>query len=212
MTVKTACPLLPIALSFVAAISIHPLEARAQETEVRVDSTFDLGSLLASDDRGGLTISSGKTYNRVEGLPVFVGPTYKNRIGSANISLSALGIIRSSNKFHWDAENLGHRLSADIRLGRRRGFAFGASTFDEVAKIEPWQLTEPDGGLAAFFLRETTSISSVVMAGAYMRQRFDPTMHRIRAGYSSEPMDLPLRARGVDSVSPGRKRAAESPH
>jgi outer membrane protein assembly factor BamA len=29
----------------------------------------------------------------------------------------------------------------------------GAVSYDEVSKIEPWQLTEPDGGLAAFFLK-----------------------------------------------------------
>jgi hypothetical protein len=130
-----------------------PAASHAQQTEAPRDSIIDLGSLLYDDDRGGLTISSGKTYNRVEGLPVFIGPTYRDRVGNADISLAALGIIRSSNKFHWDPENLGHRLTADVRFGRHRGFAFGASTFDEVAKIEPWQLTEPDGALSAFVLR-----------------------------------------------------------
>ncbi|HEX6573758.1 MAG TPA: BamA/TamA family outer membrane protein [Gemmatimonadaceae bacterium] len=137
----------------ISAMSGAATSASAQEAEAPIDSTFDLGSILNSDDRGGLTISSGKTYNRVEGLPIFLGPNYKGRIGHANVTIAALGIIRSSNKFHWDPENLGHRLTADVRFGRRRGFAVGASTFDEVAKIEPWQLTEPDGGLAAFFLK-----------------------------------------------------------
>jgi len=113
-----------------AILGTAPLAA--QEPEAAADSTIDLGSLLYNDDRGGLTVSSGKTYNRVEGLPVFVGPTYKDRIGRAEISLAALGIIRSSNKFHWDPGNLGHRLTADVRFGRHRGFAVGASTFDEV--------------------------------------------------------------------------------
>ncbi|MEO8192446.1 MAG: sigma 54-interacting transcriptional regulator [Gemmatimonadales bacterium] len=127
--------------------------AQSQETLSHRDSTFDLRSILDRDDRGGLTITSGKTYNRVEGLPIFLGPTYRNRIGRADLSIAALGILRSSHGFHWDPENLGHRLSADLRLGRRRGFAVGATSFDLVAKVEPWQLTEPDGGLAAFFLK-----------------------------------------------------------
>jgi hypothetical protein len=141
-----------IALVIVASASASA-SASAQQAETQPDSTIDLGSLLYNSDHGGLTISSGKTYNRVEGLPVYIGPTYKGRVGRGDLSLAALGIIRSSNKFHWDPENLGHRLTADLRFGRHRGFAVGASTFDEVAKIEPWQLTEPDGGLAAFFLR-----------------------------------------------------------
>jgi hypothetical protein len=139
--------------AFVAALALScAARAAAQRPETR-DSTIDLGSILYSEDRGGLTISSGKTYNRVEGLPIYIGPTFKDHIGHANLSLAALGIIRSSNKFHWDPENLGHRLTADLRFGGRRGFAVGASSFDEVSKIEPWQLTEPDGGLAAFFLK-----------------------------------------------------------
>jgi hypothetical protein len=186
MTVNTAFPHMRIALIFVAAMSICPIAAYAQETEARVDSTFDLGSLLSSDDRGGLTISSGKTYNRVEGLPVFVGPTYRNRIGRADLSLSALGIIRSSNKFHWDAENLGHRLTADVRFGRRRGFAFGGSTFDEVAKIEPWQLTEPDGGLAAFFLKRDYFDFFGRHGGRVYASAFRSDYASITAGYSSE--------------------------
>jgi hypothetical protein len=127
--------------------------ASAQQPGAPQDSTLDLGSILYAENRGGLTISSGKTYNRVEGLPIFIGPTYKDRIGHANLSLAALGIIRSSNKFHWDPDNLGHRLTADLRFGRRRGFAIGAASYDEVVKTEPWQLSEPDGGLAAFFLK-----------------------------------------------------------
>ena len=127
--------------------------AKAQETEAPRDSTLDLGSILYSEDRGGLTLSSGKTYNRVEGLPIYLGPTYRDRLGHATLSIAALGIIRSANDFHWDAENLGHRLSAEVRFGRGRGFAIGAASFDEVSKIESWQLTEPDGGLAAFFLK-----------------------------------------------------------
>ena len=125
----------------------------SQETETPKDSVIDLGSILNDRDRGGLKISSAKTYNRVEGLPVYIGPTYNGKVGRAHLSIAALGIIRSSNKFHWDAQNLGHRLTADVRFGRRRGFGLGATTFDEVSKIEPWQLTEPDGGLAAFFLK-----------------------------------------------------------
>ena len=111
-------------LIFLAAGSlfIAATPTRAQEPDEPKDSTtVDLGSILYDRDRGGLKISSAKTYNRVEGLPVYIGPTYKGRIGRADLSIEALGIIRSSNKFHWDAQNLGHRLTADVRFGRRRG-------------------------------------------------------------------------------------------
>lgn len=126
--------------------------AFAQETTPQ-DTTVDMRSILREEDHGGLSITSGKTYNRVEGLPVLLGPTYKNHFGSADLSVSAFGILRSAEAFHWDADNIGHRVNAELRYGQRHGFAFGVESFDVVAPVEPWQLTEPDAGLAAFFLK-----------------------------------------------------------
>ena len=169
-----------------ALVILASVPAAAQETEAPADSTIDLGSLLYNNDHGGLTISSGKTYNRVEGLPVYIGPTYKDRIGRADVSLAALGIIRSSNEFHWDPENLGHRLTADVRFGKHRGVSLGASTFDEVAKIEPWQLTEPDGGLAAFFLRRDYFDWYGRHGGTIYASAFRSDYASATLGYSSE--------------------------
>ncbi|MGK2963290.1 MAG: BamA/TamA family outer membrane protein [Gemmatimonadaceae bacterium] len=134
------------------AIAAQPGAALAQ-SDAPQDTTIDLGVMLGQDASGGLSISSGKTYNRVEGLPILFGPTYKGSVGDGRLSVSALGIIRSADDFYWDAGNIGHRLSADLRFGRLQGFAVGAESFDVVSKIEPWQLSEPDGGLAAFFLK-----------------------------------------------------------
>ncbi|MEO5902755.1 MAG: hypothetical protein ABIQ55_01965 [Gemmatimonadaceae bacterium] len=127
--------------------------ALAQEAAPQQDTTVDVRSMLSEEDHGGLSITSGKTYNRVEGLPVLLGPTYKNHFGSADLSASAFGILRSAEAFHWDADNIGHKVSAELRYGQRHGIAFGAESFDVVAPVEPWQLTEPDAGLAAFFLK-----------------------------------------------------------
>lgn len=130
-----------------------PLDAQTPEPS-QPDTTLSLASLLdRGDDRGGITVTSGKAYNRVEGLPILIGPTYRTGRRDASVSISALGIIRSAHGFHWDSENLGHRLTADIRLGRGRGVAIGGSSFDEVEPVERWQLDEPDAGLAAFFLK-----------------------------------------------------------
>jgi hypothetical protein len=139
--------------TLVAAALLLPSGASTQEKTTGPDTTADVSSILREEDRGGLSVTSGKTYNRVEGLPVLLGPTYRNRIGSADLSLAAYGILRSAQTFHWDAENIGHKLSAEIRYGRRRGFSFGGESFDVVAPVESWQPTEPDAGLAAFFLK-----------------------------------------------------------
>src|SRR5687768_13663996 len=109
------------------------------QIEAVPDTTLDLELILGNDESGGLTLSSGKTYNRVEGLPILFGPTYETRIRGGNLSVAALGIIRSAHRFSWDSENLGHRLSASLRYGRSRGMSVGAESFDVVSKIEPWQ-------------------------------------------------------------------------
>ena len=142
-----------IALAIVVAALVDARAVAAQDTTSTRDTTLDLRSVLTDGDRGGLRLTSGKAYNRVEGLPILFGPTYKNRIRHADLSLSAFGILRSADAFHWDADNIGHKVNGELRFGRRRGFAFGATSFDVVSPIEPWQLTEPDAGLAAFFLR-----------------------------------------------------------
>lgn len=99
----------------------------------------------------GLILSSGKTYNRVEGLPVMIGPVFRDSAGAAQLSASVLGIIRSAESFRWDSQNLGHRAVVDVRVGRGRGYSLGLSSYDVMTAVEPWQLPDPDAGLAAFF-------------------------------------------------------------
>src|SRR5688500_11318967 len=103
------------------ALLSQAVSAAAQETEIPRDTVVDIGWMLTDPNRGGLTLTSGKTYNRVEGLPLLFGPTFRTRVGNGNLSIAALGIVRSAHDFHWDSENLGHRLSAALRNGKRRG-------------------------------------------------------------------------------------------
>jgi len=116
------------------------------------DSTVERLGLWARRTRSsGLVLTSGKTYNRVEGLPVLFGPAFRDSSGRVGFDVLVLGIVRSADAFHWDSDNLGHRITADMRAGRERGYGFGLSSYDVVAPIEPWHLGEPDASLAAFF-------------------------------------------------------------
>jgi hypothetical protein len=130
-----------------------PAVSRAQnvDTVPRDTAAERLGLWARTSRSSGLVLSSGKTYNRVEGLPVLLGPVFHDSIKSAELNLSVMGIIRSAEAFHWDSENLGHRIVADMRVGRGRGYGLSASSYDVVTPIEPWQLPDPDAGLAAFF-------------------------------------------------------------
>jgi len=134
------------------AVTPDPLSAQADST--RSDSTFDVRSLFGErEDRSSLTITSGKTYNRVEGLPIMIGPTFRGNWRGAAVRLGVLGIIRTAESAHWDSENLGHRITGEVRFGGRKGYMIGATSFDIVRAVERWQLPEPDAGLAAFFTK-----------------------------------------------------------
>jgi hypothetical protein len=133
-----------------------PALTRAQQPAdtVASDTTAQrLGLWARSSRASGLTLSTAKTYNRVEGLPVYLGPVFHDSSGHAAFNVSVLGIIRSADTFHWDDRNLGHNVLAEVRAGRERGYAFGFSSYDVVTPVETWQLPDPDAALAAFFVR-----------------------------------------------------------
>src|SRR5205809_100533 len=84
-----------------------PAIGRAQVADTaRADSAAERLGLWARTSRSsGLILTTGKTYNRVEGLPVHLGPAFHDSIGAADINGSMMGIIRSANTFHWDSQN-----------------------------------------------------------------------------------------------------------
>ena len=148
-------------LAFIALVQcVPPVAAWSQERDTAVvepdtvvnDSTAERLGLWARRTRNsGLILTSGKTYNRVEGLPVLLGPAFRDSSGRAGFNVLILGIIRSADTFRWDSDNLGHRITADVRVGRARGYGFGVTSYDVVTPVETWHLGEPDASLATFF-------------------------------------------------------------
>jgi hypothetical protein len=97
-----------------------------------------------------LFVTSAHTYNRVEGLPIYVGPRFRTQVGRTQITAEAFGIFRTGDRLVWARENLGHRARFEIRQGERVGIALGGRLFDEVEAIERWQLTDGEVGLNTF--------------------------------------------------------------
>jgi len=91
-------------------------------------------------------------YNRVEGLPVHIGPTLEHRARDADFRIEVQGILRSVDSFEWTPDNVGHRVFGEAKLGRSRGIGIGGSLFDVVDPIERWHFKDTEAGLAAFFL------------------------------------------------------------
>lgn len=99
-----------------------------------------------------IRLSSGGTYNRVEGLPVHFGPVIRQRRAWGSATVEALGIYRSARDFRWDADNIGHDLRADVAYGQGRGVGVGARLYDVVTPVEDWHLDDTENGLASFVL------------------------------------------------------------
>lgn len=103
--------------------------------------------------QSGIRLTMARTYNRTEGWPVVFGPISRNDFGWGRFALDAFGIFRTSQGTQWNTSTVGHRARAELRLGRNYGLTVGGRSFDIVDAVEPWQLSEGENGLAAFFFQ-----------------------------------------------------------
>jgi hypothetical protein len=109
-TLRISAAAAGLVASVVVAPSGHS-QSTTGRSNARTDSvrdTVDFGFLRRPLSKSSLTLSSGGTYNRVEGLPIHFGPVLKQTPGKNAFTLSALGILRSAHGFHWDERNVGH--------------------------------------------------------------------------------------------------------
>lgn len=117
-----------------------------------VDRWWERWRTRRARDRATVRLSSGGTYNRVEGLPVHFGPVVRQRWSWGRGTIEALGIYRSAADFRWDSDNIGHDARADLAVGERRGLGVGARVYDVVRPVEDWKLSDGENGFASFLL------------------------------------------------------------
>jgi hypothetical protein len=142
------------------------------------------------DDANGthsdLFLTTGKTYNRVEGLPIYVGPRLRARNGDTRVTAELFGIFRTGDRLVWERENLGHAVRMEVRQGRRGGFLVGGRLYNEVDAVEHWQLRSGEVGLASFlFSRDYRDYwnrhGGTAYAGLFARRGTE-----LRASYGEE--------------------------
>ncbi len=155
-----------IVLCTVSALVAYPRNGFAQSASVRADTVPSRDTLathdsVAATDRPYIhlapSISSGKTYNRVEGLSILFGPALT--VESQNFALegSAYFIARTARNFSTSEPDGGHDARLQMRFGPDKAFGIDGRLYDVVTPIEAWQMTEPEQGLAAFLLRRDYS-------------------------------------------------------
>jgi hypothetical protein len=97
-------------------------------------------------------IVEGGPYNRVEGLPVILGPSIRQNTGVGVLRVSALGTYRSADGFAWKGDNLGWNASTELTMGRARNVRVGIAGYDLVRPTESWEMRDVEVSLASFFL------------------------------------------------------------
>jgi hypothetical protein len=100
-----------------------------------------------------LQIATAGPFNRVEGLPIKLGPQifYNDLWGSAR--LDAYAVLRTETSFDGSNSEVGHNVNAELRFGRRGGVLVGGQLLNEVESTESWQLSDLEAGLSAFVMR-----------------------------------------------------------
>lgn len=93
---------------------------------------------------------SAGSYNRVEGLPIAVGPRLRRTTSWGRVDLDAFGVVRSAGPVEWDRGTLGHDATLAVRLGREAGLTLGLRAFDVIAPVEAWQVSDQENGLGTF--------------------------------------------------------------
>lgn len=156
-----AITVMVLAVPFLAAILASPRWLSAQATPVKPDSvsrdTAQAYDSTEMDERPYFhlapSLSSGKTYNRVEGLSILFGPALT--IETPHFALDASGylIARTARGFSTNEPDGGHDLKIVTRFGPDKSLGLEGRLYDIVSPIEPWQMTDPVAGLAAFLVR-----------------------------------------------------------
>jgi len=104
-----------------------------------------------ADSRSALTIATGGTFNRVEGLPIVFGPLFDWKLQrNFRMRVDALGVFRSAGDLSDKRSDLGYMFRSELRAGDSRPVGVGMRAFDVVSPIEDWGLHNAEIGWSAF--------------------------------------------------------------
>ena len=104
-----------------------------------------------ADSRSSLTIATGGTFNRVEGLPVVFGPLFDWKIEkNFRLRVDALGVFRSAGDLSDKRSDLGYMIRSELRAGDVRPVGLGLRAFDVVSPVEDGVLHNGEIGWSAF--------------------------------------------------------------
>lgn len=120
--------------------------------------------------RASIGLSTGGTYNRVEGLPILLGPRITWGRHDLDVRIDARAIFRTAAGLDTDERELGYTVDGRLRIGRAPRLEVGGRLYDVVAPVEDWTLHDDEVGWAAFlFHRDYRDYYLARGAGGYLR-------------------------------------------
>lgn len=157
-----------------------------------------------------LQVATAGAYNRVEGLPINLGPQVFQNAYWGSARLDAYAVLRTETSFGGSEDDVGHNVNAELRLGRRGGLLLGGQAFNVIESTENWQLTNLEAGLSAFVMRRDyrdyyQRHGGRVRAGLFVRRGADITASYGDERWTSRPTESPwslFRGRAVWRANP----------
>jgi hypothetical protein len=123
---------------------------RFREERQRITTRRRRPSFSRFDD-GFDVVVGADTYNRVEGLPIHLGPRFRWAVGDfGRVTIEGVGIIRTAGDFDETREDFGYRARTELTIANGAEVTVGARAYDLVAPIEAWKLSNEEVGLGTF--------------------------------------------------------------
>jgi hypothetical protein len=143
-------------------------------------TTFQVGRV-----RTTLSLATGGTYNRIEGLPVLFGPLLEVRPSAKTLArLDFRGILRTAGSSD-DLSDFGYVARADFRLLGKTEIGVSGRIYSEVDPIEDHPLPGSESGWSAFLLQrdyrdhfERQGVGGMVHLQPHPAWRFEVSMRR----------------------------------
>jgi len=174
-----------------------PLRFRMQGERIALAPEEEEAELATGRDFGfgrtDLLLAAHRGYNRVEGLPIVVGPRFASKSPDP-IRLEALAILRTATGLELQPKRWGYLLKAEKSFAAG-AFSLGATLRSEIDPIETAGLTDRENSLATFLLHRD-------YRDHYQREGWSA---RARWKLPGRPFDLALEYRDEEH-SPVRAR------
>lgn len=149
--------LLTAAVAGTVRVYREPLRFRYQDDGIAYVASEPEAGLAAGRDfafgRTDVLIGTHGAYNRVEGLPIAIGP--RIRFGGTHPTTArAVVIARTAVATELDPHRFGYDVRAEQLVAPDIGLTVGLRLYSEVAPIESWGLSDRESALATFVLHQ----------------------------------------------------------